>query len=188
VATDPALSGTAARLRRRHHRFAVVRRGGYESAEHVLNIVDILDMAAARWVARWPTPPKMAQTHAAFACDGERFIYFVSGQLGNHCRAATDSAFALDTSTTQFHDLPPLPRRATRPRRNSGTGGFMLFAGHRKIDTRRQPIIGALPSATAGRSIVNGESNRRYQSAVRIAPAPSSTAGSSCSAAKSATG
>ena len=83
--------------------------GGYVSPDHVLNVVDILDMKAGRWAGRWPTPAKMAQSHLAVACDGERFIYVVSGQLGSQCRPATASTFALDTKAALFHELPPLP-------------------------------------------------------------------------------
>jgi hypothetical protein len=84
--------------------------GGYRSAADVLNVVDVLDMKTGRWTACWPTPPQMAQSHVAVACDGRRFIYFVSGQLGNHCHPATDRAFALDTVTARFVELPPLPQ------------------------------------------------------------------------------
>lgn len=83
--------------------------GGYASPEEVLNVVDILDMGSGRWTERWPTPPLMAQSHLAVGSDGERFIYVVSGQLGNHCNPATASAFALDTTTAHFRELPPLP-------------------------------------------------------------------------------
>ena len=82
---------------------------GYASPDHVLNFVDLLDMKTGRWTGRWPTPPEMAQSHLAVACDGKRFIYVVSGQLGNQCRPATASAFALDTTTSGFYELPPLP-------------------------------------------------------------------------------
>jgi hypothetical protein len=69
--------------------------GGYASPEEVLNVVDILDMGSGRWTERWPTPPLMAQSHLAVGSDGERFIYVVSGQLGNHCNPATASRGAL---------------------------------------------------------------------------------------------
>jgi hypothetical protein len=106
--------------------------GGYQSPDHVLNIVDILDMTSGRWIGRWPTPPQMAQTHEAVACDGERFIYFVSGQLGNHCRSATPSAFVLDTTTMQFHDLPPLPRARYAPTAQLWNGRLHVVCGSRE--------------------------------------------------------
>jgi len=83
--------------------------GGYVSEDHVLGVVDVLNMRSGRWVARWPMPPTMAQSHVAVASDGTRFVFAVSGQLGNHCRPPTAGAFVLDTVGPQWHDLPPLP-------------------------------------------------------------------------------
>ena len=103
--------------------------GGYASADRVLSFVDVLNMPARRWAARWPTPPHMAQTHVAVACDGERFIYIVSGQLGNHCKAATASAFALDTATEQFHELPPLPKARYAPTAQLWNGRLHIIGG-----------------------------------------------------------
>jgi len=111
--------------------------GGYQSPEVVLNVVDILDMSSGRWTERWPTPPLMAQTHLAVAGDGHRFIYFVSGQLGNHCRPATTSAFALDTATAQFSELPPLPEARYAATAQVWNGRLHVVGGSR--DDRHTP-------------------------------------------------
>jgi hypothetical protein len=83
--------------------------GGFASHERVLSVIDIFDMRACRWVARWSMPLAMAQTHIAIASDGMRYVYAASGQLGNHCRPPTRAAFVLDTATGRWGDLPPLP-------------------------------------------------------------------------------
>jgi hypothetical protein len=83
--------------------------GGYESINHVLSVVDVLDLETGAWRARFPMPDAMAQSHLAIATDGARFVFVVSGQLGAQCRPATRNCFVLDAQTRAWADFPPLP-------------------------------------------------------------------------------
>jgi len=83
--------------------------GGFSASDRVCSFVDVLDLESARWVDRFETPSTMAQTHLAFASDGLRYIYAVSGQRGPFCRPAVPDGFVLDTADRTWRTLPNLP-------------------------------------------------------------------------------
>lgn len=89
------------------HRVFVI--GGYETLEHVFNVIDVFDLRRGRWTARLSMPCDMPQTHTEFACGEERYIYSVGGQLGPHCSPAVDSCFVFDVESEQWDRLPSLP-------------------------------------------------------------------------------
>lgn len=83
--------------------------GGYVSTDEVLSVVDVLDLERGQWRERFPMPETMAQSHLALTSDGARYVFAVSGQLGNQCRPATRNGFVLDLQTRGWTELPPLP-------------------------------------------------------------------------------
>jgi N-acetylneuraminic acid mutarotase len=82
---------------------------GYTSIETVTPFVEVLDLERRRWVERIPLADGVAHSHLAFASDGERFIYLVSGQFGPRCAPSVRDAFVLDVTTRAWRPLPPLP-------------------------------------------------------------------------------
>ena len=82
---------------------------GYEDQEHVLNVVDIFDLAQCRWADQIPIPAGMAQSHLALACETNRYIYAGGGQVGPRCSPAVADVFAFDTLDREWLSLPPLP-------------------------------------------------------------------------------
>lgn len=82
---------------------------GYESQEHVINVVDRFDLARCRWAEQIPMPMGMPQSHLALACEGDRYIYSAGGQLGPRCSPAVADVFAFDTFDRVWLSLPPLP-------------------------------------------------------------------------------
>src|SRR3989338_9490972 len=89
--------------------------GGFRWNGSVICAVDIFDLEKEKWAARVDLPKHMAQTHLGTAGDGERFIYLVSGQLGDFCRPATRNCFVFDAQTRSFSELPPLPKARYAP-------------------------------------------------------------------------
>lgn len=82
---------------------------GFTSADTVSRYVDVFDLVRRRWVDRIPLAPGGAHSHLAFASDGERFIYIVSGQYGPRCSPAVRDSFVLDLVKKAWRPLPPLP-------------------------------------------------------------------------------
>jgi glycosyltransferase involved in cell wall biosynthesis len=82
---------------------------GYTSLDGSNDEIFVFDMRSERWVRRISTPPELAHSHCAVATDGERFIYFASGQRGPQCRPAVRDAFSYDTLEDRWHRLPPVP-------------------------------------------------------------------------------
>ena len=82
---------------------------GYTSIEGCNDKIFVFDMRSERWVRRISTPPEFAHSHCAVAADGERFIYFASGQRGAQCRPAIRDAFSYDTLEDSWQRLPPVP-------------------------------------------------------------------------------
>ncbi len=89
--------------------------GGFRWDGTVVCAVDIFDLEKEKWVARVDLPDNMSQTHVGAVSDGERYIYLISGQLGDYCRPATRDCFVLDTLTRTFSQLPPLPKARYAP-------------------------------------------------------------------------
>ena len=93
--------------------------GGYVDGFDVDNTSDVFDAATNTW-SRGPDFPG-AQTHAATASDGERYIYKVSGQVGGSVPGTpTRDAWRLDTTTGEWTAMPALPEAryaaGSRPR------------------------------------------------------------------------
>lgn len=105
--------------------------GGYYSTD-VLSIVDVLDLERGVWVERFPMPDTMAQSHLAMTTDGRRWIFAVSGQLGNQCRPATRDSFSLDLETRSWSALPPLPAARYAATMQLWNGRLHLVGGSRE--------------------------------------------------------
>ncbi|OGX06292.1 MAG: hypothetical protein A2Z88_00590 [Omnitrophica WOR_2 bacterium GWA2_47_8] len=84
--------------------------GGFRWDGTVIRSVDIFDMKKEKWTQRIDLPTNMAQTHLGVASDGERYIYLVSGQLGDYCHPATKDCFVFDVKNRAFSQIPPLPK------------------------------------------------------------------------------
>ncbi len=82
---------------------------GYTAQDTVSAHVDVFDFQRRCWTERIDLAPGVAHSHLAFATDGARFIYVVSGQYGPHCAPAVRDAVVLDTETRVWRPLPPLP-------------------------------------------------------------------------------
>lgn len=82
---------------------------GYTSSSSVNDKVLVFDMSTESWRGRIATPPGLAHSHCAVATDGQRYIYFASGQVGPQCRPAVQEAFSYDTFENVWEMLPPLP-------------------------------------------------------------------------------
>jgi hypothetical protein len=95
------------------HQFFVI--GGFQTMDQVLNVVDVFDLNERRWTDRIAMPANMPQTHLGRACDEERFIYTVGGQLGPQCHPAVADCFVLDARTKSWGRLPPLPEPRYSP-------------------------------------------------------------------------
>jgi hypothetical protein len=83
--------------------------GGYKDQDHVLNLIDIFDLARCEWIDQIPIPPGVPQSHLALACEEDRYIYSAGGQVGPRCNPATADAFVFDTLKRTWHSLPSLP-------------------------------------------------------------------------------
>jgi Kelch motif len=103
--------------------------GGYVAAHRVLNWVDVLDLESGRWLEGFATPAEMAQSHLALVADGRRFLYAVSGQLGNHCHPATPAGFVYDLETKSWGRLPPLPEARYAATMQLWNGRLHVVAG-----------------------------------------------------------
>lgn len=95
------------------HRLFVL--GGYSAIDHVLSLVDVLDLATGCWTERMLMPRTMAQSHLGVATDGRRYVYCVGGQLGPHCSPAVSSCFVLDCESGAWSELPELPEPRYAP-------------------------------------------------------------------------
>lgn len=82
---------------------------GYKSLGAANEEIFVLDMRKERWVRRIPTPQGLAHSHCAIASDGQRYIYFASGQVGPQCCSAVPSVFSYDTHEDRWQELPPVP-------------------------------------------------------------------------------
>lgn len=103
--------------------------GGYTDLEHVLPFVDVLDLTSSRWITRFAMPSAMAHHHHGLTGDGARFLYGVSGQFGPQCSPAVPTGFALDASTTQWAELPPLPEARYAPAAQLWRGRLHVMGG-----------------------------------------------------------
>lgn len=103
--------------------------GGIRWGGKVVKSVDIFDMEKEKWVGRIPLPEKMSETHLGVAEDGERYVYLISGQLGDCCRPATRDCFSFDAQTRTFNSFPPLPKARYAPAVQVWNGRLHVIAG-----------------------------------------------------------
>ena len=104
--------------------------GGYVNGFKVDNTTDVFDAATGTW-SRGPDFPG-AQTHAGVASDGVRYVYKVSGQLGDGVPGTpTAEGWVLDTQTNQWSPLPAIPEARYAPGLAHVDGKLHLFGGTR---------------------------------------------------------
>lgn len=106
--------------------------GGYASIDHVLSVVDVLDLETGCWRERFPMPAAMAQSHLAVTTDGSRYIFVVSGQLGPQCHPPTRDGFVLDTRSRRWSELPPLPEARYAATMQLWNGRLHIVGGSRE--------------------------------------------------------
>jgi glycosyltransferase involved in cell wall biosynthesis len=82
---------------------------GYRSLESVNDKIFVFNLSDERWEKPIDPPLRLAHSHAAICSDGARFLYCVSGQLGQQCHPATTDGFAFDTHRLIWQVLPDLP-------------------------------------------------------------------------------
>lgn len=109
--------------------------GGYVTLDRVLSMVEVLDMAAGRWLPPLAMPAAMPHSHHAIATDGVRYVYIAGGQFGPHCSPASPAVYVLDVASRTWGELPPLPAS-----RYAGVmelvGGRLHFCGGSREDRK----------------------------------------------------
>jgi len=83
--------------------------GGFDQHVRVYSVVNVFDFKKGKWVEQFDMPANMAQSHLGIASDRKRYIYEISGQLGDQCHPPTPECFVLDTEHNTWQPLPPLP-------------------------------------------------------------------------------
>lgn len=101
---------------------------GYTDKSGVSDKVFVFDMKRRRWEKPITIPEGMAHSHLGVSVEAERYIYVVSGQRGPQCYPAVCDSFILDTKTSQWSKLPPLPQPRYAPIAEI-TGGRLHVAG-----------------------------------------------------------
>lgn len=112
IAPGPEKRLDAGRGQIKHELFVA---GGFRYDGTVINKLDIFDMAKEKWGPRIDLPANMAETHLGVVSDETRYVYFVTGQLGDNCRPPTPDCFVFDAETRRFDQLPPLPKARYAP-------------------------------------------------------------------------
>ncbi len=84
--------------------------GGYRSWElEVSNQISIYDLESNQWLRDIEIPVDAAQTHQAIACESDRYLYWLGGQLGPRVHPCIATCYILDLETcewTRFIDFP----------------------------------------------------------------------------------
>jgi glycosyltransferase involved in cell wall biosynthesis len=82
---------------------------GFKSIGAVNEEIFVFNMRTERWVGRIAIPRGLAHSHCAIASDGQRYIYFASGQVGPQCGPAVPNVFSYDTQEDTWHELSAVP-------------------------------------------------------------------------------
>jgi hypothetical protein len=98
--------------------------GGYITLDEVFYGMEILDLKTGRWIERLDMPKHIAQTHCGIVGEAQRYIYFVSGQVGTQCSPAVRDCHVYDTVERQWSSRPCL-RNAMRRSPFYGMGDCM---------------------------------------------------------------
>jgi len=103
--------------------------GGYETVDHVLSQVDVLDLNYGTWSKLCDMPNNAAQSHAGVAKENDRYIYLISGQVGSQAYPAVRDCFVFDTETLSWNELPPLPQERYAPTAQLWRGRIHVIGG-----------------------------------------------------------
>ena len=103
--------------------------GGYTSQDHVLDVIDVFDLAECRWTDQIQMPDSMPQSHLALACESNRYIYSAGGQLGARCSPAVATALVFDTHHNSWNSLPSLPAPRYAPTMQLWRGRLHVMGG-----------------------------------------------------------
>ena len=82
--------------------------GGYRSPDHTVKRVEKYDLIHNRWTSTSPLPENAPESHVAVASD-DRYIYYLSGQLGPVCNRPVNSSFVFDSYDQVWQEIPALP-------------------------------------------------------------------------------
>lgn len=97
--------------------------GGYNSgASTVTRAVEVLDLNSLQWSSRASIPEEAAESHAGFASDGERYIYWIAGQKGPQGGVGSNTAWRYDTVADTWDRYIDLPEKRF-------AGGLAYFNG-----------------------------------------------------------
>lgn len=89
--------------------------GGYRTLDDVVSVIDVLDLKTGKWEERIKIPMSIPQTHCGIVGENDRYIYFISGQLGIQCSPAVVDAHVFDVETRNWGILPSLPAARYAP-------------------------------------------------------------------------
>ncbi len=77
--------------------------GGYDSWElEVSDRVSLYNLETNQWLTDIQIPVGAAQTHQAIACESDRYVYWLGGQLGPRVHPCTASCYVLDLETLEW--------------------------------------------------------------------------------------
>jgi hypothetical protein len=111
--------------------------GGARLGGRAIGFLDIFDFDQEKWLKSIPLPQGMAHTHHGLTTDGNRYIYLISGQLGNYCSPPTRSCFVFDTLKRSWNSFVPLPLARYAPTAQIWNGRLHVIGG--SIEDRTTP-------------------------------------------------
>lgn len=89
----------------------VVIGGGYHTWElDVSNVISIFNLETNQWLPDIRIPAGAAETHQALACESNRYLYWLGGQVGPRVHPCTASCYMLDLETLEWSEFVSFPR------------------------------------------------------------------------------
>lgn len=96
----------------------------------VCDVVQVFDLIEERWEESIPMPDGLSHSHHGIATDGDRYVYFVGGQVGPNCSPCNGRTFVLDTRSWSWKALLPLPQPRYSPVVEIVQGRLHIIAGN----------------------------------------------------------
>ncbi|MCZ6673233.1 MAG: hypothetical protein O7C75_09875 [Verrucomicrobia bacterium] len=91
--------------------------------------VSIYDLISDEWWDDISIPDDAAETHQAVACEANRFLYWLGGQLGPGVHPCTATCYCLDLQTKEWHRLPDFPKPMYGPTAQYFEGRIHVLGG-----------------------------------------------------------
>lgn len=109
--------------------------GGYHTLDKVVQWMDVFELSTGKWAQRIQLPSYIAQTHRGVDCEGNRYIYIITGQVGVQCSPCVTTGYVFDLETQQWSALPPLPQGRYAPMTHLWKGRLHVIAGSKEDRT-----------------------------------------------------